>query len=154
MQTPRSYPAGVIVLAMLSFACQGSILPVEEPSTYVLREVEGDPLPTLLYTNEFVAVTVLSDTIRLNPDGSGTISGVTSSEPVQLLILPQPPTWVSADIRFRRVRNQLEIEYVCPSDADCAPPPHLIAIEGDRRLEVAPAPGMLGRSPRIYTAVD
>lgn len=146
----------LLVLLGFGLACGPSTMPVEEPPTYVLREVAGDPLPTLLVTNEHFAFTVLADTIRLHPDGTGTISGVTSAEPVQPLLLPVPPTWASADIRYRvlGLGDQLEIEYLCPPNANCAPPPHLLATRQGSRLVVSPAPGMLGRSPRIYTAVD
>jgi hypothetical protein len=170
----------LVVPVTLSLACEPSTMPIEqEPPTYVLQEVAGDPLPTLLVTNENFAFTVLSDTIRLYPDGTGTISGVTSAEPVQPLLLPVPPTWASAEIRYqvRRLGDQLEIEYPCPPDAmagsmtpshetmmmtsgstngtpSCAPPPHLLATRQGNLLVVAPAPGMLGRSPRIYTLAD
>lgn len=179
----RTLPGAVKALVMpvtLGLACGPSTMPVEDHTpTYVLREVAGDPLPTLLVTNEHFAFTVLSDTIRLYHDGTGTISGVTSAEPVQPLLLPVPPTWASAEIRYQvlGLGNQLEIEYPCPPDAmvgpmtpshermmmtsgstngtpSCAPPPHLLATRHGNLLVVAPAPGMLGRSPRIYSLAD
>jgi hypothetical protein len=160
-QQPRGHMSALVsfrtalpALAALTLACEGSHGPSNFLRTYALREVQGDPLPTVLYTNEYVAVHVLSDTIRLRADGTGSISGVRSSEPLQPLILPQPPTWSTADIRFRRGMDRIEIDYVCPANANCAPPPHLIAVEGDNRLQVTWAPGMTGRSPMIYVAVE
>lgn len=149
-----SFRTALATLAVLTLGCEGSHGPSNTPRTYVLREVQGDPLPTVLYTNEYVAVHVISDTIRLRADGTGTISGVRSSEPLQPLILPQPPTWGTADIRFRRGIDRIEIDYVCPPNANCAPPPHLIAVEGNNRLQVTWAPSLIGRLPMIYVAVE
>jgi hypothetical protein len=45
---------------------------------------------------------------------------------------PQPgdgPVYITSNIRFKAVGDQLEIEFVCPDAADCAPPPHLLAQE-------------------------
>ena len=154
MTVSVSFRIALAMLAALALGCEGSHGPSHFLSTFVLREVQGDPLPTVLYTNEYVEVHVISDTIRLRADGTGTISGVQASEPLQPSIAPQPPTWSTADIRFRRGIDRIEIDYVCPINANCAPPPHLIAVERENRLRVTWAPGMIGRSPMIYEAVD
>ena len=151
----RFTPAPAILIA-LALACSGDLGPgTLSSSTYVLETVDGDPVPALLYSNQFVEFYVVSDTIRLRPDGTGTISGVRSAVPLQPGIPGgQDPTWSTADIRLRRVLREIEIDYVCPANADCAPPPHLIAVERGHRLEVSPAPSLLGRSPMIYRAVE
>jgi hypothetical protein len=146
----------IAILVALALACNGDLGPGTLSSdTYVLEEVDGDPVPAVVYSNEFVEFYVVSDTIRLRHDGTGTISGVRSAVALQPGIPGgQDPTWGTADIRFRRVLRGIEIDYVCPANADCAPPPHLIAAERDNRLEVSWAPSLIGRSPMIYTAVD
>jgi hypothetical protein len=154
MSVSVSLRVALAMLAALTLGCEGSHGPSNFLSTFVLREVQGDPLPTVLYANEYVEVHVISDTIRLRADGTGTISGVRASEPLQPSILPQPPTWSTAEIRFRRGIDRIEIDYVCPINANCPPPPHLIAVEGNGRLQVTWAPGMIGRSPMIYAAVE
>jgi hypothetical protein len=154
MSTPASFGIALAMLAALTLGCEESHGPTDFQSTYVLTEVQGDPLPTVLYANEYVEVHVISDTIRLRADGTGAISGVRASEPLQPSILPEPPTWSTAEIRFRRGINRLEIDYVCPGNANCAPPPHLIGVERGNRLHVTWAPSLIGRSPMIYAAVE
>jgi hypothetical protein len=148
-------PTSAILIA-LALACNGDLGPGTLSSdTYVLQEVDGDPVPAVLYSNEFVEFYVVSDTIRLRPDGTGTISGVRSAMPLQPGIPGgQDPTWGTADIRFRRVLRGIEIDYVCPANADCVAPPHLFAVERGDRLEVSWAPSLLGRSPMIYREVQ
>jgi hypothetical protein len=155
MNASVHFPLTLPMLIALALACNGDLGPgTVSSSTYVLQEVNGDPLPTALYSKEYVAVHVVSDTIRLRADGTGTNSGIRSAEPLQPGIPAQDPTWGAAEIRFRRVLRGIEIDYVCPINADCAPPPHFTAIERDNRLEVWWAPSLIGRSPMIYTAVD
>ena len=150
----RFTPAPAILIA-LALACSGDLGPGILSSTYVLEEVDGDPVPAVIFSNQFVEFYLVSDTIRLRPDGTGTISGVRSAVPLQPGIPGgQDPTWSTADIRFRRGLPGIEIDYVCPADADCAPPPHLIAVERGHCLEVSWAPSLPGRSPMIYRAVE
>ena len=143
------------ILIVLALACSGDVGPGTLVSdTYVLEEVDGDPVPAVLYSNEYSEIYAVSDTIRLRANGTGTISGVRSTESLLPGIPAQEPTWGTADIRFRRVLRGIEIDYVCPANADCAPPPHLIAVERGDRFDVSWAPSLLGRSPMIYTAVE
>jgi hypothetical protein len=148
-------PPPLPVLLALALACSGDLGPGTISSdTLVLQEVDGDPLPTVLASNEDYEIHVLSDTLRLRADGTGTISGVLSAEPLRPGLPAQEPTWGTADIRYRRLLRGMEIDYVCPPNASCVAPPHLIAVERGDRLEVAWAPSLNGRSPMIYTAVD
>jgi len=148
-------PPTLPILVALGLACSGDLGPgTVSRDTYVLQEVDGDPLPTVLYSNEYAEVYVVSDTIRLRTDGTGTISGVRSAGSLQPGIPAEEPTWYTADIRFRRLMRGIEIDYVCPANANCVAPPHFTAVERDNRLEVWVAPSLNGRSPMIYTAVD
>jgi hypothetical protein len=93
---------------------------------------------------------VLTDTVRLGPDGTGSQSGVYEWIGVD----SQGPMWGSSEIRYRRLGTYIEIDYVCPPNANCVPPPHLIGqrIAGGLRLEWAPT--LSGRSPMIYRQVE
>jgi len=74
----RLHP-NLVIVAALTLACDESLGPGDAAGTYVLRQVEQDPLPTTLSANEFFAVRVISDTIRMRSDGTGTISGAARS---------------------------------------------------------------------------
>jgi hypothetical protein len=142
-----------VISVLLTLGCGGDVGPNSVVSTYVLRQVAGDELPTVLYSNEYGSVHVLSDTIRLETDGTGTISGVRAVEPLQPGLLPEAPTWGTAEIRFRTANHRIEMAYVCPPNANCAPPPHLIAHRRENGLHVTWA-GLSGRSPMVYQAVE
>ena len=141
-------------LVALTLSCSGDLGPAVGPRTFVLRQVEGDPLPTVLASNEFGSIIVYSDTIRLRADGTGTISGVRAFEPLQPGIPIEEPTWGTADIRFQALRDRTEIEYVCPINANCAPPPDLIAAQQGPHLRVIWGPNLRGRSPMIYAEAE
>lgn len=141
-------------LVALTLSCTGDLGPAVGSSTYVLREVAGDPLPTVLASNEFGSIIVYSDTIRLRHDGTGTISGVRAFEPLQAGIPIEEPTWGTADIRFQARWDRTEIAYVCPVNANCAPPPDLIAAQQGPHLHVIWGPSLRGRSPMIYAEVE
>jgi hypothetical protein len=141
------------ILSVLTLACQESLGPTDAPGTYVLRRVERDPLPTVLYDNEIYAVRVIADTIRLRPDGTGIISGVYEAVPLHEGLPAEGPVYSTTSIRYRAVRDQLEIEYVCPDLANCLPPPHLIARRLPSGLTVRWGPSLFGRSPLLYVSI-
>lgn len=70
------------------------------PAIYVLRQVEQDPLPTLLVNNDIYATYVLSDTIRLRANGTGTISGVEESVPLLEGLPTEGPVHITIDFRY------------------------------------------------------
>ena len=81
------------ILIVLALACSGDLGPGTLVSdTYVLEEVDGDPLPTVRASNEDYALYVVADTIRLRADGTGSSSGVYSAEPLRSGIPGQEPT--------------------------------------------------------------
>lgn len=144
-----SIPASVALLAVLTLGCRESLEPEAVVGTWSLQRVVDDPLPTVLYSTEHVVVWVTSDTIRLRADGSGTISGVRSYTPVEQGVEPQGPGWSQSDIHFRVIDGRIEIEYVCPINASCIAPPHLIARPADDGLRVDFAIG--SRVPLFYS---
>jgi hypothetical protein len=120
------------------------------PSTYVLRRVAGDPLPTVLYQNEVLEVRVLSESIHLQSDGTGTISGVQESRLLTSGTPADPPEAVAIPIHYRKQLDHLEIDFDCPPNAICVPPPHLIGALHGSSLQVYWSPGMTGREPLEY----
>ena len=144
----------VAILPALTLACNESLGPRNAAGTYVLRQVEQDPLPTTLSANEFFAVRVISDTIRMRSDGTGTISGVREAVPLQPGVPGDGPVYITSNIRFKAVGDQLEIEYECPDLALCVPPPHLIAQVLQDGLTARWGPSMSGRSPLVYEQVQ
>jgi len=64
------------------------------------------------------------------------------------------PVYITSNIRFKAVGDQLEIEYECPDLALCVPPPHLIAQVLQDGLTARWGPSMSGRSPLVYEQVQ
>ena len=149
MLAVRLHP-NLVIVAALTLACDESLGPGDAAGTYVLRQVEQDPLPTTLSANEFFAVRVISDTIRMRSDGTGTISGVREAMPLQPGVPGDGAVYITSNIRFKAVGDQLEIEYECPDLALCVPPPHLIAQVLRDGLTARWGPSMSGRSPLVY----
>jgi hypothetical protein len=152
-----SFRTSLAILVALTIACGESagpeVAPGVVPGTFVLRRVAGDPLPTVLYNNEIFATLVVSDTIRLRPDGTGTISGVREAVPLQPGLVGDGPVHILTNFHFRRVGGQVEITYDCPPGALCIKPPHLIARPQPGGLTVRWGHADSGRSPMIYEEV-
>ena len=118
----------------------------------MLRQVDGDLLPTVLLTTELVEVRVLSDTLLLRSDGTGSISGVRQTlflNPGSPAEAPQP---ITIPLHYQSKSSQIEISFDCPDLATCIPPPHLIA-KPDGGLLVYWAPSLRGREPLVYARV-
>ena len=86
--------------------------------TYVLRSVEGEPLPTQLYPpSNAYRPDVVADTLRLDVTGHGTLTRVVS--------LRNPSTGVETVARwempvsYRYDEWALRGEVLCPPNADC-----------------------------------
>jgi hypothetical protein len=146
--------SSLAILTALTLACDGTLGPVDVTGTYVLRQVAGDPLPTVLFDYDAFVVLVISDTIRLAPDGTGTISGVREVIPLEEGLPGEGPVHRTSNVRFKVIGDQLEIEYVCPGPMPCVPPPQVIArrVPGGLNAEFGPRP--IGRSPLIYTEIQ
>ena len=157
MSAPVSFRTTLAILVALTIACGEStgpeVAPDVAPGTFVLIRVAGDPLPTVLYTNGIFATRVISDTIRLRPDGTGTISGVRETVALQPGLTGEGPVHIRTDFHFTTVGGQLEIIYDCPFGALCIKPPHLIARPQQGGLTVRWGHANSGRSPMIYEEV-
>ena len=154
---PIRVAAGLLAVfsAAAAIACGDplALAPTEIAGIYALQRVESDHLPTVLYTNEFVRVRVLADTIRLRADGTGMQFGVHESEPLQEGLELENPVRGETDLRYEIVGANIEIAHVCPPNANCLPPPHFIARKPSEELLVHSAPGQLVRVPLFYTRV-
>ena len=151
----RPFPcsARALLPAVVLLACDNSTEPPPvETTTYVLRQVDGDPLPTVLLATELVQVRVLSDTLRLRSDGSGSISGVRETIPLTPDAPAEGPQPIAIPLHYQTSGNQIEIAFDCPDLAICIPPPHLIA-NADGGLVVHWAPSLKGREPLVYARV-
>lgn len=142
------------ILATLALACDGTLAPVDVTGTYVLQQVAGDPLPTILFDYGTFVVRVISDTIRLGPDGTGTISGVREVVPLEEGAPGEEPVHRTSNVRFKAIGDQVEIEYVCPGPMPCVSPPQVIARRVPGGLNAGFGPRPIGRSPLIYTEIQ
>lgn len=136
----------------LASGCSDSSGPVPASETFVLRQVEQDPLPTVMAQNEFFVIRVLSDTIRLAQDGTGTISGVRESVPLQGGT-GDGPVHIETTLHYRVLGDQIQMDFDCPDLATCIAGPHLIANRSGTSLTATWGPHMSGRSPLIYAEV-
>jgi hypothetical protein len=109
-------------------------------------------VPTVMAQNEFVVIWVLSDTIHLAPDGTGTISGVREFVPLQGGT-GDGPVHIETPLHYRVFGNQIQMDFDCPDLANCIAGPHLIADRLGARLTARWGPNLSGRSPLIYAEV-
>jgi hypothetical protein len=121
-------PNAFSVLFFLSAAtaCESPLAPRAVAGTYILREVGGDPLPTVLSSNSDVIVHVLVDTLRLTALGVGTQIGLRVLEPARPSISAPDTFRVSERFHFRMFDDRIEVTFDCPPGADCTSGPHLV----------------------------
>jgi hypothetical protein len=148
----RSLLAGAVLLA----ACAGSTLDplpeswVEEPHLYVLRTVDGAPLPAVAGSGPGGVFTVRADSLRLEPDGRGV-------QVTRMLVdlVDGEPTEERWETRFTYVLrgHRLELSVVCPPEpiSSCTAPPHDRGTLTDDGLRLEPSMGYEG--PRSYARV-
>ena len=129
--------AVVIVLLLGASGCDDPLAPAEVAGTYALQSIAGEPLPALLIDYPHYRLRVDEDELRLNADGTGRRITAGVGERLDVQDGPEPVVW-DTDLRFRIVGQRIEIEEVCPPNATCLPPPHLIArpVPGGLRVEV------------------
>ena len=129
-----------LLVSALPLACAEPLSPNDVAGAYAL--------PTLLYTNQYVTVRIFADTLRLTADGRGTVNTVREREPLTggPTTGPRHAQWA---LGFRVVRGRIEMAFDCPINANCVPPPHIVAWITAEGLRVDSALG--ARVPRIYT---
>jgi hypothetical protein len=87
----------------------------------------------------------------MSADGTGIQVSVHEIEPLVDGIEPEAPTRGDAVLRFQTVNGRVEIAYICPPNANCAPPPHLVARRMAEGLRMDFALGL--RVPLHYVRV-
>ena len=137
------------LVAVLTCGCGDSLATDDVVGSYVLRRVGPDPLPTVLFSNDYVTSRVLSDTLQLTTNGRGTRAS--------LQVVQQRATGVvdtvrsEAGFRFQVSDGRVEIAFDCPINANCAPPPHLVGhpLSGDLEIDYA----LGARVPLLYARI-
>jgi len=127
MRLPRSRRLALLACSFITLGCTDSLAPEDVAGLYVLERIGSEPLPAVMWENELNTVLVTSGTIRLRPDGSGTVSGTEESIPRQDGLPATNTSRLDVPIRFRTDGVRIEIEFLCPANANCSPPPHIVA---------------------------
>jgi hypothetical protein len=140
-----------LLLAPLFLAgCGDSLAPGALSGSYALQRVAGDPVPTVVATNEYGTILVFSETIHLGPHGAGTISSVIEMVPHNIFLPREGPSPAESEIRWTMRKGRVEIEYVCGPLANCAPGPHLVGVLSGQTLRLSWRPQSSGRAPLEY----
>ena len=129
----------IFLLALPLLACESALSPEAVAGTYVLRSIEGDSLPSVLYTTDQSRVWALSDTLVFRADAQGTRTSFLEIEPLNSERPNEP--WARAEsFSFRIVWTSVELNF-CPGPGDnCIAPPHLVLRWTDNGLVSAHAP--------------
>jgi hypothetical protein len=137
--------------AAIPLACSDSLAPGDVLGTYVLHNVAGDALPTVLYTTDYATIRVFADTLRFAPDGRGSINTLRESEPVKGDGPTEAFRWQTG-FAFKLIDDRIEVTFDCPPNADCVRGPHLVlrGIAAGLRADVA----LGARVPLFYKLVD
>ena len=143
--------AVALLLGAAALGCGDPLRPADVAGAYALVRVESEALPAVLYSNEYVRVRVLADTLRLNADGSGTRIGLRDVEPLQQGVAPAGETRVEGEFRFWTANGRVEVDFICPPNANCVAPPHLVArpVPGGLRVDF----DLGARVPLFYARV-
>lgn len=141
----------LVLSTPISVACSDSLAPAELAGVYALQEVAGDSLPTLLFANESVVITIYADTLRLTADGRATLVRVTDLRQLATGDPPGAPARSESTLSFELVEDRIELTFPCPINANCAPSPHIIARRTPAGLHVEVSLGE--RVPQIFARI-
>jgi hypothetical protein len=104
-------------------AC-GDIAGPEIAERYVLRSIDGDPLPAVFRDGDFATLSIIADTLFLAVDGTG--------YEVQLLESISKADGHShayssvSDLEYTVTDGNISVAYECPDMASCIAPPHMV----------------------------
>ena len=139
-----------IGLAVLLAGCSDPFGPADVDGVYQLERIGDDPLPAVLFSNDHYTLRVLSDTMILYANGTGTIFSVQEGESLDEGFEPSGPIRVETPIGFRVRSDRIEIEFYCPPNAMCVQGPHITAWKTGDRLH---ARYFALETPLIYSRV-
>ena len=151
--TPRSSHFLITLFAVLTSACGDSLAPGELGQEYTLVSVDGDILPTALYTTPSGTLRVLSQSIRFGPKGAGSITETVELVPPGADEPTAGATQTTFGMHWAEVDGRVEIEFDCPPNAQCVAGPHLVASVDRQALRATWGPHVSGRSPLRYEEV-
>ena len=117
--------AALGVLVVLG-GCRDGVSPAEVTGTYVLEQVGDDPVPAMVFRDGSASVHIIADTLRLRASGRGSFVSVRVIEQPIGGPLPAAATRLQSELTWRISDSRVEMAFVCPANANCAPGPHLI----------------------------
>ena len=117
---------GWFLAAGLAAACTEPLAPGDVLGTYALQGVAGRLLPAVVDSSSDLIVRVFADTLHLSNDGHGTRVRIAEYQYPTGAFPTDTLRWDSP-LSFRVVLERIEIGFVCPWNADCVAPPHVIA---------------------------
>lgn len=146
----------VVIAALAAFGCSEKQEPtgtaeLRRSETYVLRTIDGDPVPAVFNDSEIATERLLADTLILDHGGTG--------REVQLREVLDKTTGVmntytvTNDLTFSVQDGRIEIAYECNDViifASCIAPPHLVGVVGSTGLLFDHA---LGRTPLAFERI-
>jgi hypothetical protein len=140
--------AAALLMLVGSTGCESFLAYTADQGTYVLESVGGRPLPALVLENEWSRVAILSDTVRLQSDGTGT-----KVYAVDVEYLKEPnrdgKTLIERRISYQLKGEAIEVPNICGPAELCTPPPHWTGRITADELRLDGAPG-----PYVYQRVD
>jgi hypothetical protein len=119
-------------------------------ATYRLERYEGAPLPAVIFQAQGTSFAMIAQTIVFRADGKGVVHTTTRAVDAQS---PQGRDQSNTSAILWIVSGtRIEIAYVCPPDADCAPPPHLVGERIGNQLVLSPPSS--SKLASIYARAD
>ena len=121
----KSLALSFVALAGVLAGCQGDVttaLRVLPVNRFVLRSVQGKPLPTEL-TFRGRPARIAADTITLRNDGTGTMRGVLLVRQSDSAV--ETPVALSLNLRYTLAGSRIGVAgvYNCPLNGICVAPP-------------------------------
>ena len=123
---------GFGLITAVAVGCTEPTAPSHFAGTFVLAESR---LPVRLFTNEFAAWFAIADTIRFGVDGQGSEAGT-------VYVAPTNPgtrsdtTMYRGAFSYRVVNGKAEVIFFCSPNANCLPPPHMVATRTAEGLHI------------------
>lgn len=123
-----------VVLLAACMACKDALRPTDVADVYVLERVASDRVPAVIHDEPTLRITLLADTLRLLPNGSGTRIEVRRYEQLGGAISDPADHVIEYDLTFTTEDRRIEVAFACLDTASCIGPPHLIGKPTDEGL--------------------